>query len=309
MSEKIPVLVDCDGGADSLWGLAIAASSPNIALRAVTVCAGRQSPETAFSNTTAYAALLKLTCPLAKGSERSVLLKKKPVHVKPCAKLELKTPSTRPYAEAYAWDVIYEEAEKARGELTVICFGPMTNLAIALFKYQGLAAMLKQVIFVGGSYDFGDYTSVVEMNMATDPEAARAVFRSGIHKVMVGYNAVLKSALTKAQVLALCHNKAAAELFLQFGLGLGNALGGGCCGAALGMAALADSQVLSFSRYHVTVETRSGICRGRTTPLNMYSPRGFEKDTEVAMEVNMQRYIPLLTRAANEMDVKNAQWI
>ena len=36
--------------------------------------------------------------------------------------------------------------------------------------------------------------------MATDPEAARAVFQSGIKMEMYGYNAELKSAFTNAEI-------------------------------------------------------------------------------------------------------------
>lgn len=311
MSKKVPVVVDCDGGADTLWGLAIAASSPNISLQAVTVCAGKETVENSFANLASYAALLKLQCPIVKGSARSVLLKEKPIWGKngPDAKLGLRLPAPLPYAAEYAWDALYNEAKKAAGELTVVCFGPMTNLAIALFKYQDLAPMIKQVVFVGGSYDFGNYSSVVEINMATDPEASRAVFRSGIPKVMVGFNSILKSALNDEQIRKVCNDQVAGELFLQTSLGRDKLMGRVCYGAALGMAALADLEVMSYLRYHVTMETKSGICRGRTTPLNMYSPRGFEKDTDIAMEVNMDKYIQLLARAIGEMDVKNAQWI
>lgn len=56
------------------------------------------------------------------------------------------------------------------------------------------------MVFVGGSYDFGDVSAVVEANMATDPEAARAVFQSGIRMEMYGYNVELKSALANSEI-------------------------------------------------------------------------------------------------------------
>ena len=88
-------------------------------------------------------------------------------------------------------DRIYKEAKEAEGNLVVLCYGPMTNLALAIFKYPDICELIKKVVFVGGSYDFGDVSAVVEANMATDPEAARAVFQSGIRMEMYGYNVEL----------------------------------------------------------------------------------------------------------------------
>lgn len=306
MNKKIPVLIDCDGGVDSLWGLALAAASERIDLRAVTVCAGKEKPECAFENAAAYAAALNLGCPLYKGSERSILLREKPVRKLngPDGRLGISLPSPVDYECEYAWDAIYQQAKKWDGELTLVFFGPMTNLAIALFKYEDLASLIKKVLFVGGSYDFGNVSGVVEINMATDPEAARAVFRSKIPKMMVGFNAIRESALSEEQIQAIGGENRAGELFLQTSNGRKELLNRVCYGAALGMAALIEPELISWVRYHLTIETRSSICRGRTTPLNMYSPRGFEKDTDIAMSVNMEGYMDLLKNAVAGMDVK-----
>lgn len=312
MSKKIPVVIDLDGGADGLWGLAVAAAyADKLDLKAVTVCAGKQRADHAFSNGASYGALLKLSCPFYRGSERPVLLKERPEWKGdgPDGKLGMSLPEPISYEEGYAWDAIYREAVAAEGELRVVCFGPMTNLAIALFKYEGLASLVKKVIFVGGSYDYGNASAVTEINMATDPEAARAVFRSGIPKTMVGFNAIRESALSDEQIREVMGEKLSGELFLQCSAGREKLLSRVCFGAALGMAALLEPDLLSWVRYHLTIETKSSLCRGRTTPLNMYSPRGFEKDTDIAMGVDMERYVKFLKGAVERMDVKDITWI
>lgn len=306
MSERMPVIIDCDGGADSLWGLAVAASSPQLELAAVTVTAGKQSAENAFANAAAYAALLGLRCPLYRGSERSVLLREKPVWGKdgPDGRLGMALPAPAAYAPGHAWDAIYQAACRAEGALTVVCFGPMTNLAIALFKYEDLAEKLKKVVFVGGSYDFGNYTSVVEYNMATDPEAARAVFRSGVDRMMVGFNAMQKSALDdRLQQIVCAGGGAGAALFRQCCAGRQKTLGRVCFGGALAAAALARPQLVQSQRLHLELETRSSICRGRTVPITMYYPPNFEKDTDIVMEVDREGYAALLAAAVREMEV------
>lgn len=294
MSKRTPILIDCDGGLDCLWGLSTAAASPDLELRAVTVSAGKYSAEQSFSNAAGYAALLGLDCRLAKGSERSVLLGAKPCWSKtgPDGKLGADLPAGKPYEQAYAWDVLHEEAVKAAGELVVLCFGPMTNLAIALFKHEDLAPLIKQVVFVGGSYDYGNYTSVVEINMATDPEAGRALFRSGIPMTMIGWNAQLAGALSAEQISSIASNTALGRLFPAFA-----DAAGGVCGPALAVSALAPGGPVGFHRYHVTMETKSSLCRGRTTPLNMYSPRGFTENADVAMTVDTGVFAGILANA------------
>ncbi|MCI9487151.1 MAG: nucleoside hydrolase [Lachnospiraceae bacterium] len=312
MSERIPVVIDLDGGADGLWGLAVAAAhGDRMELKAVTVCGGRQGAAQAFSNSASYGALLKLSCPLYRGSERSVLLKERSQWKGdgPDGKLGMSLPEPLAYGEGYAWDAIYREAVAAEGELQVVCFGPMTNLAIALFKYEELAPLIKRVIFVGGSYDYGNISAAAEVNMATDPEAARAVFRSGIPKTMVGFNAIRESALSDEQIRRVMGERLSGELFLQCAAGREKLLSRVCFGAPLGMAALLEGDLLSWVRYHLTIETKSSLCRGRTTPLNMYSPRGFEKDTDIAMGVDMERYVEFLKAAVERMDVKDITWI
>ena len=312
MSERIPVVIDLDGGAGGLWGLAAAAAyGDKLDLKAVTVCAGKQVADQSFFNGASYGALLKLSCPFYKGSERPLLLKERPEWKGdgPDGKLGMSLPEPLSYEAGYAWDAIYREAVAAEGELHVVCFGPMTNLAIALFKYERLAPFIKKVIFVGGSYDYGNVSAVAEINMATDPEAARAVFRSKIPKTMVGFNAVRKSALSDDQIRRIMGEGLSGELFLQCAAGREKLLSRVCFGAALGMAALLEPELLSWVRYHLTIETKSSLCRGRTTPLSMYSPRGFEKDTDIAMGVDRERYVEFLKAVVGRMEVTDITWI
>lgn len=296
MSKPTPVLVDCDGGIDCLFGLSVVAARPELDLRAVTVCAGKYDAEQSFANAAGYAAMLSLTCRLAKGSARNVLLTGQPLWDKngPDGKLGASLSAPKAYEKACAWDVIYEEAVKAQGELVVLCFGPLTNLALALFKHEDLAPLIKKVVFVGGSYDYGNYTSVVEINMATDPEAGRALFRSGIDMSMIGWNAQLESALSGEQTRSISADSPLGRLFALYG-----ACSGGICGPALAAASLAEGGSVGFHRYHVTMENKSSLCRGRTTPLNMYSPRGFVENTDVAMTVDIPVYADILARAVS----------
>ena len=68
-------------------------------------------------------------------------------------------------------------AREYDGELTLICVGPLTNLAIALNVEPELPGLIKQVFVMGGSFDIqGNYSKAAEFNFFVDPDAAAQVF-------------------------------------------------------------------------------------------------------------------------------------
>lgn len=295
--SKVPVLIDTDGQIDSLWGLILAKRFLDV--RAVTVCAGKNDhPDDSFQNAAGFVTMAGLDCNISAGSRRTVLNKKKPAQKKflPDGKCGLPLPASgKGYEEMPAWDRMYEEAKAAEGELTVLCFGPMTNLALSIFKYPDICQMIKKVAFVGGSYDYGDVSATVEVNMATDPEAARAVFQSGIQMEMYGYNAELKSAFSNAEIGRIVDgaNGMYTTAFAMSGMSHrpGEPI---YYGPALAVLGLGVPENVTFERHNIFIETKSDICRGRVVPLTMYTPLGHAKDTKVAMDLNREAYIDIL---------------
>ncbi len=297
--SKIPVLIDTDGQIDSLWGLILAKHM--LEIKAITVCTGKNLDEKhAFTNVLGFAEMAGIHgIPISKGSERPVLIGKNISFKRrflPDGKCGLPLPVTmNGFDKMAAWDRIYKEAQEASGQLTIVCFGPMTNLAIAIFKYPEICSMIKKVVFVGGSYDFGNVTAVAEENMITDPEAARAVFQSGIKMEMYGYNVELKSALTNAEIGRIVDgaNGPYTTAFAMSGMSHkpGEPI---YYGPAIAIMGVAKPETITFERHNIFIETRSEICRGRVVPLTMYTPLGHAKDTKVAMEIDKEAYITLL---------------
>ncbi|CAH1392004.1 unnamed protein product [Nezara viridula] len=63
------------------------------------------------------------------------------------------------------------------GEISLLCIGPLTNLALAMHIYPRLQLDLKEIIILGGSYKGrGNVKPGVEFNIYMDPEAAALVF-------------------------------------------------------------------------------------------------------------------------------------
>lgn len=71
----------------------------------------------------------------------------------------------RSFDDDHVWDVIYQEALKSKGELCLITLGPLTNIAIALFKYPDLKDYLKEIVIMGGSMTEGNVSAYAEFNI------------------------------------------------------------------------------------------------------------------------------------------------
>lgn len=83
-------------------------------------------------------------------------------------------------------DQIIRPSRECPGGLTLLAFGPLTNLGIAFVRDTHLAQRIERVFPMGGAVAGGNATPVDEANIANDPGAARMVFTSGVPPTMVG---------------------------------------------------------------------------------------------------------------------------
>lgn len=75
-------------------------------------------------------------------------------------------------------------------EVTVLCLGPLTNLARAFQRDPMLPEMVDQIIMTGGSLDGrGNITPCAEFNFYFDPQSARLVMKSRTTKTLVPLDA------------------------------------------------------------------------------------------------------------------------
>jgi inosine-uridine nucleoside N-ribohydrolase len=100
-------------------------------------------------------------------------------------------------AEKNALDTIsYELAISKRRDLTIICTGPLTNIAALLTSFRDAAKMIKELVIMGGAYGVTEYgvgnvTPVAEFNIYADPEAAKIVFESGVPIEAIGLDVTM----------------------------------------------------------------------------------------------------------------------
>ncbi|PNF15370.1 hypothetical protein B7P43_G00929 [Cryptotermes secundus] len=81
--------------------------------------------------------------------------------------------------EQHAAIALIETATRYPGEVTLLCLGPLTNLALAIRLDPSFLTKLKQLVVMGGSVEgVGNIRSGIEFNFFVDPEAAFIVFNS-----------------------------------------------------------------------------------------------------------------------------------
>jgi purine nucleosidase len=83
-------------------------------------------------------------------------------------------------------DALIEHAAAAPGEITVVCIGPLTNVAMAAIKDPAFVSNVKALVVMGGSNNArGNITAAAEYNFFVDPEAAKTVFEAGFASITV----------------------------------------------------------------------------------------------------------------------------
>jgi len=72
------------------------------------------------------------------------------------------------------------------GQVTIICCGPLTNIARAFSRDPGLTGLVDKIVISGGTYvHSGNVTPAAETNMHFDPQSAREIFASATTKSLV----------------------------------------------------------------------------------------------------------------------------
>lgn len=197
-------------------------------------------------------------------------------------------------------DYLIERLMAAPGELSLVCTGPFTNLALAVQQQPRVVESVREVVVMGGTVQLpGNVTSVAEFNVAADPEAAAIVFDQTWPVTMVGLDVTnkvvlradevrqlenessIEAVLTREVTRYLFEHRAMASMALHDPLAVGVAL---------------DPSLVTLVNGPVHVETRGDYTRGQT----VFDLRPWvvqpASHTQVALEVDAERFRQLFFR-------------
>jgi inosine-uridine nucleoside N-ribohydrolase len=294
------IVMDCDPGHDDAMAILLALASPELELLGVTTVAGNQTLDKTTRN-----ALITLEVagrsdvPVAAGADAPLQRTlRTAAHVHGETGLdgpELPEPSAQPVG-AHAADFLAELIEPG---VVLVPTAPLTNVALMLGRHPDVRDRLERIVWMGGSIGSGNVTPAAEFNCFVDPEAAAAVFASGIPVTMIGLDVTHKALFTRTHADELRGTGRAgrfvAELsdFFQAFHERSYRFDGSPIHDAMAVAHVIDSTLVATSHVNVEVETSSEFCDGRTI-VDLRGVTGREPNADVGVDVDAARFLDLL---------------
>lgn len=294
------VVIDCDPGHDDAMAILLALASPELDLVGVTTVAGNQTLDKTTRN--ALVALEvggRADIPVAAGADAPLCRElRTAAHVHGETGLdgpELPEPSARP-VDTHAADFL---AELIEPESVLVPMAPLTNIALLLERHPDVRERIDRIVWMGGAIAEGNITPAAEFNAFVDPEAAAAVFASGIAITMIGLDVTHKALFTRAHAEQLREagraGRFVAELsdFFQRFHERSYGFEGSPIHDAMAVAHVIDPTLVTTRHVNVAVETRSELCDGRTV-VDLRGVTGRPENADVGVDVDAERFLELL---------------
>ena len=269
-------IIDTDTASDDAVALLMALRHPDVRVEAITVVAGNVELERGLRNALYTVELSGADVPVHRGSTgplRRELVVAQFFHGSDGLGDQDYPPPVRQAAAGDAVEVLIDTIRSYPG-IVLVTLGPLTNVAKALARAPEIAGQVGRCVVMGGAAcTVGNVTPAAEYNVWVDPEAARAVFRSGLPIEMVGWELCRGAATLSeeemdgvrdfgtpvARFAMDCNTSALAAARLQSnepGLPLPD---------PVAMAIAIDPSICTrASRHYVDVETDSDLTRGMT---------------------------------------------
>jgi pyrimidine-specific ribonucleoside hydrolase len=305
-----PILLDCDPGHDDALAMVLALARPELRLLGVTTVAGNAPLGATTDNALRLLTLLgRDDVRVAAGAAAPLV---RPLEVAAVVHgpgglegADLPAPRIRPRPEgaiAFLRDALLA-SPATDGPVVLVPTGPLTNIASLLWAHPEVVPRIGSICLMGGAIAEGNWTPAAEFNVWVDPEAARAVFRSGIPITMIGLDVTHRALFRSSDVdrldeLGTPVASVFADLLRFFARFHAERYGwdGSPIHDAVAVAHLAVPGIVTTRRYHVDVETGGELTRGRTVVDTRGVP-GHEPNAEVAVDIDRDRFVDLLIDA------------
>jgi purine nucleosidase len=275
------VIIDTDPGTDDAMAIILALNSPEFKVEALTVVPGNVDARQGLENALKIVSLAgRCDVTVAGGAQHPLnqkLITAQFWHGKNgLANVEL-PPSKCKADPRFGPDLIIEMVHKYPHEITLIPVGPLTNIALAVSKDPSIAALVRDIVIMGGSITGGNVDGAAEANIYNDPEAAQIVFNAGWMVTMVGSDVGERTLITRKYLAELQSSHGPQSDFIAkiADFYLTRSEKSGYSGAAmydpLAVGIALDSTLGTLKEMHVDVETKGEFTRGETVANRMGS--------------------------------------
>jgi inosine-uridine nucleoside N-ribohydrolase len=309
---RTKLILDVDTGTDDAVALMLAALHPDLDLVGATTVNGNVPVDMTTENTLRVFDHIGRSVPVHRGLAAPLVRPDFPVPrdtpVPGTTRVHgdyLDIPPARSKAAAAAAvEFLIETYRNATGEIVLVPTGPLTNVAAALKLEPRLAALIPEIVLMGGGHYCGNITPLAEFNVWADPEAARVVFTCGIPRLtIVPLDATHRALLTLADCDALdALGTPAATACATFtrrriaGYDTDQPMerpGTAPVHDALCVAAVIDRSVITTRRVHADVETHGELTVGQTV-FDVAARGGKPPNADVAFDADERKFVRLL---------------
>ena len=275
------VIIDTDPGTDDAMAIILALNSPEFKVEALTVVPGNVDGRQGLENALTIVSLAGRCDVIVAGGAQHPLNQKLITaqfwHGKNgLANVEF--PASKCKADPrFGPDLIIEMVHKYPHEIILIPVGPLTNIALAVSKDPSIAALVKDIVIMGGSITGGNVNGAAEANIYNDPEAAQIVFNAGWMVTMVGSDVGERTLITRKYLAQLQSSHGPQSDFIAkiADSYLTRSEKSGYSGAAmydpLAVGIALDPTLGTLKEMHVDVETKGEFTRGETVANRMGS--------------------------------------
>lgn len=270
------LIIDCDPGVDDAIALLLALASPaEFNLLGITTVAGNVPLALTQYNARRICQLAqRFDVPVFAGCPRPMVnspVTAEHIHGQTGLDGAMLPEPTLPLEPPHAVSFLINQLHSATAPVTLATLGPLTNLAVALIQYPDMAAVIEQVVVMGGALGLGNVTPAAEFNIYADPHAARVVMESGLPITLLGLDVTHQVLTTPARLSAFERlgtpvGQAVADLLRYYGQAEVERYG--LPGAPLHdpcvIAYLLAPHLFTGRLMRVAIETESALCMGRT---------------------------------------------
>ena len=310
MAEKI--IYDTDPGIDDALGLLLLAASPEIDLLAITVTHGNTSQEKCLNNALKLVELTGITkVPVARGAEEPLVKElsvAEETHGEGGLGYAILPKSAISPCSELAHDLIIRVVRENPGEVTLLCVGPMTNIALAFLKAPEIVSKVRRIVSMGGAIHYpGNVTPQAEYNVFCDPEAFEIVLKSGIDFTLVPLDVTYQCILTADHLEKITEARSEIRNFIfdstRFYMEFHEDYQGikGCAiNDPLAAAILLDPTLVKNRDYYLTIELTSPTSKAKTIA-DHYGLLKSAPNAKVSMEVDVERFMELFISRMNRL--------
>ncbi|WP_066646699.1 nucleoside hydrolase [Christensenella timonensis] len=201
------ILIDCDPGHDDAVALILATRARELDILGVTVVAGNSVLENTLRNALDVLAFADAAdIPVYAGASSPL---KRPLYNNSGVKIHgengLGNQKIDVHAgkvqDMHAMDFIVQTLKGAEEKITLVCLGPLTNIAQAFLKDPACKENVEKIVIMGGAvYAPGNVNSAAEFNFFIDPEAAKIVINSGCRIYLNTLDITMKALFNKEEI-------------------------------------------------------------------------------------------------------------